>query len=193
MGNEKLLIHVGSTSEHKIAAVRAACEELCLQAEIVGVAVPSGVNEQPYGLIETRCGAYGRAYLARRANGSADIYVGIESGVFPLYDEGWRGGTYPGEHVDAAIVTVVDRGTYADHAISSGSSVVSADVEEARRRGFDKHTVSSVTHERTGCSATDSTPHYTGGRVHRKECLQQAVKIALSQCLTWRERKAGDE
>lgn len=180
-------IVVGSTSKHKIAAVRDACEALGITAEVFGYQALSAVNEQPYGPIETRCGAYARASQAWQHAGPVDAAVGIESGVFPLHDEGWLGGSHPGEYIDAAVVAI-RADEYAEFAMSAGHAVEPADVNEARRRGFDKHTVSSVTRERTGCDATDSTPHYTGDRVARRELLAQAVKIGLAQ---WLKSRSG--
>lgn len=187
----KLLIHVGSTSEHKIGAVRAACEELCLHVEIVGFPAPSGVNEQPYGIEETAYGAGARALGAwNYGPHRPDLSIGIESGIVCLQKEEREGIKH--QFVDMAVVVLRGPMGMTFPAMAAGHSVDPSDVEVARLRGFNQHTVSSITRERTGCSATDSTPHYTGGRVHRKECLQQAVKIALSQWLAWRERKAGD-
>jgi non-canonical (house-cleaning) NTP pyrophosphatase len=182
---DKLLIHVGSTSEHKLAAVRGACEDLCLRAEVAGFPTASGVNEQPEGVEEAFSGASTRALGAWRAvNATPVISVGIESAIVKTHSileyqtENW---------VDAAVVIVYDA-PHRFQALSAGHAIDTIDVEEARWRGFDKHTVSSVTRERTGCDPNDSTPVYTGGRVTRVECLRQAVKIALAQWLTWRER-----
>ena len=91
-----------------------------------------------------------------------------------------------GTYFDFAIVVVRAPFRQLFHAISAGHEVATHDVETARGRGFDKHTVSSVTRERTGCDATDSTPHYTGDRVRRAELLRQAVKIAIAEWLTFR-------
>lgn len=176
----KIKVIVGSTSKHKIEAVRDACRMLGIYAHVDGCAARSGVNEQPFGLIETRCGAYARAFGAEGHDLTADVAIGIESGIVELHDPAWRGGTHPGEYVDMAVVAVRAK-SYASATISAGHAVSADDVNEARRRGFDKHTVSSVTRERTGCDATDSTPHYTGGWVTRRECLAQAVKVALAQ------------
>jgi hypothetical protein len=64
---------------------------------------------------------------------------------------------------------------------SAGMPVNYGDVEVARERGFDKHTVASVTAERTGCDPNDATPHYTGGRMTRADLLKQAVKLTVAQ------------
>jgi non-canonical (house-cleaning) NTP pyrophosphatase len=185
-------IVIGSTSIHKIGAVQDACAALQIHAEVRGYAAKSNVNEQPYGPIETRCGAHNRAGEAWRNRIVGEVVaIGIESGVFPLHDPGWLGGSHPGEYIDAAIVVAMGYGVSVA-ALASGHSVDPSDVEIARLRGFDRHTVSSVTRERTGCDATDSTPLYTGGKVGRRECLAQAVKIALASLLVQTGRMRRD-
>jgi hypothetical protein len=51
----KMNITVGSTSIHKLDAVRQACEKLKLEVIINGVKAPSGQNEQPVGFEENLC------------------------------------------------------------------------------------------------------------------------------------------
>lgn len=51
------------------------------------VAVPSGVNDQPYTSQETLQGACNRALAARRAVPTAEYWVGIEGGVEPFDDD----------------------------------------------------------------------------------------------------------
>jgi len=184
---DKILIRVGSLSEHKIGAVRDACEALKIDAEIVGIAAKSGVNEQPFGAFETTYGAKARANDAWRSGGSVpDIAIGIESGIIPLVDPHREG--VDEEYVDCAFVCL-RAGEYRILTQSAGHMVDPQDIREARRRGFDKNTVSSVTRERTNCDATDSTPWYTDGMISRKECIQQAVKIALAQFLAEERRE----
>lgn len=71
---------VGSTNPVKIAAVRAVLERAGVNARIEGVAVASGVSEQPVGDAETIRGATQRARAALDATG-ADLAVGLEGGV----------------------------------------------------------------------------------------------------------------
>src|SRR5687767_12137229 len=96
--NAKLLIHVGSKSEHKLAAVRGALEDLCIPADVHGFGCPSGINEQPDGLAETRRGAESRADGAWESGTvTPDISVGIESGIIDNDD---------GVYFDFAVVVV---------------------------------------------------------------------------------------
>ena len=74
-------IVVGSTSVHKLEALREACKQLgWCDVEVVGVKATSGVNEHPYGFQETYVGALNRACDAKKQT-AGDVYIGIESGV----------------------------------------------------------------------------------------------------------------
>jgi inosine/xanthosine triphosphatase len=79
------LIAVGSANPVKIGAVRAVFGAVLPTATIDGVAVPSGVSDQPFGDEETIRGARARAFAARDAM-AADIGVGIEGGVVEQQD-----------------------------------------------------------------------------------------------------------
>ncbi len=72
---------VGSTNPVKVAAVRAVLARCAASVVVHGVAVPSGVPDQPWGDEETRAGAAGRARAAMQADASADLAVGLEGGV----------------------------------------------------------------------------------------------------------------
>lgn len=73
-------IAVGSTNPVKIGAARAAFAHVAPNATVEGIAVPSGVSDQPWGDDETIRGAITRAHAARIAL-DADWGVGIEGGV----------------------------------------------------------------------------------------------------------------
>jgi inosine/xanthosine triphosphatase len=55
--------------------------------EIVGIAVASGVNDQPMTQLETLQGAINRVHNARDAMPDADFHIGIEGGIQPVGDE----------------------------------------------------------------------------------------------------------
>ena len=80
------LVAVGSTNPVKIGAVRAVLARLAPVASVEGIAVESGVPDQPWGDDETIRGALARAHAARAAL-DADWGIGIEGGVV----EGERG------------------------------------------------------------------------------------------------------
>ncbi len=71
---------VGSTNSVKIAAVIAVLERSGSGARVRGLAVPSGVRDQPEGDAETIRGATQRARAALQAS-DADFGIGIEGGV----------------------------------------------------------------------------------------------------------------
>ncbi len=74
------LVAVGSTNPVKLGAVRAVLQQLAPGAGVEGVAVASGVPDQPMGDAQTIAGATNRAHAARAAL-DADLGVGIEGGV----------------------------------------------------------------------------------------------------------------
>lgn len=78
-------IVVASTNPVKQEAVRRAFARMFPQEawEILGVAVPSGVGDQPLSDAETLRGALNRARAARAAHPEAAYWVGIEGGVQP--------------------------------------------------------------------------------------------------------------
>jgi inosine/xanthosine triphosphatase len=82
-------VAVGSTNPVKVGAARTMVQRLAPRAEVVGVAVPSGVPDQPWGDDETLRGAIARARAARAVH-DADLGIGIEGGVVAEADGGVR-------------------------------------------------------------------------------------------------------
>jgi len=76
-------VRVGSVNEPKLAAVRSAIGAYAPDAKIEGVAVTSGVPEQPVGFEEIICGARNRAAGAWSGS-SCDLAVGIEDGLVAI-------------------------------------------------------------------------------------------------------------
>lgn len=76
-------VRVGSANGPKIAAVREALRPFAPAAEVEGVAVASGVPEQPVGWEEIVAGARERARAARAAGG-CDLAVGLEDGLVAI-------------------------------------------------------------------------------------------------------------
>ena len=85
----KLVVAVGSENPVKVNSVRNAFAANFPEAslEVVGYSVPSGVDDQPWGDVQTRQGALNRAENALGAHclahGGAppDYAVGLEGGV----------------------------------------------------------------------------------------------------------------
>lgn len=80
---------VGSTNPVKIAAVRAVLALVARDAHCDGMAVNSGVPDQPWGDEETQRGAEARARTAL-AIGDAELAIGLEGGVVALEGGGVR-------------------------------------------------------------------------------------------------------
>jgi len=76
-------VAVGSTNPVKVGATERVVAEH-FEAEVTGVAVDSGVPEQPRGRQETVTGAENRAARALEAEPEAAYGVGIEGGVAAL-------------------------------------------------------------------------------------------------------------
>src|SRR5688500_3359119 len=80
MTQQPLSVAVGSLNPVKISAARLALQRAGFTFEIQGIAVPSGVTEQPIGVDEITRGARQRALNARVAL-TATWGVGMEGGV----------------------------------------------------------------------------------------------------------------
>ncbi|MEP6999016.1 MAG: inosine/xanthosine triphosphatase [bacterium] len=74
------LVAVGSMNPVKIGAALAVIQRLASHARVEGIAVASGVPDQPWSDEETIRGALARAHAARSAL-DADWGIGIEGGV----------------------------------------------------------------------------------------------------------------
>jgi len=73
---------VGSTNPVKVESVRRAFERAFGQSPCIqGLAVPSGVADQPLTDEATRTGARNRARAVRQQQPEADFWVGVEGGV----------------------------------------------------------------------------------------------------------------
>ncbi|MBW2286245.1 MAG: DUF84 family protein [Deltaproteobacteria bacterium] len=96
-------VRVGSRNEPKIAAVRSAMAAYAPSVEVCGVAVDSGVPEQPVGFEEIVQGARNRAAAAQRS-GDCDLAVGIEDGLVALPAVAATAGT-PHLNIGCAVVS----------------------------------------------------------------------------------------
>lgn len=168
-----LNVVVGSTSRHKLDAIRNACAELGIDADVLGVRTISGQHEQPSGLDETIAGALRRANEAQKAE-SGSTAIGIESGIII--------NRFPIEVViDLAVVVILTPEGKRIITTSAGIEFPSQDASTAFGRGFSTTTVGSVIAERTGCDPTDPHAYLTNGKVSRAKLLTDAVVAALAQ------------
>ncbi len=95
-------VRVGTMNAPKLEAVRAAFAAFAPQVQIDGIAVASGVSDQPVGFEEIIRGARNRASLAA-ASSECDFGVGIEDGLvaLPIPDSG----SNPHMNIGCAAVT----------------------------------------------------------------------------------------
>ena len=86
-------IAIGSTNPTKVEAARRAAAKVWPEDEVVVVAVPSGVGEQPISDDETIQGAVNRTRSTLAAVDGAAIGMGVEGGVqdtpFRMFVGGW--------------------------------------------------------------------------------------------------------
>ncbi len=83
-GNVRTVV-VGSSNPVKVAAVAAVFARLSPEVSVHGVAVDSGVPDQPWGDAQTIAGARTRALTALR-DPAVDLAIGIEGGVVDMDD-----------------------------------------------------------------------------------------------------------
>ena len=163
---------VGSTNPVKIAAVRAVLERAGVNARIEGIAVASGVSEQPFGDAETIRGATQRARAALEATG-ADLAVGLEGGVV---EEGGRMRT-------CAWASVVGR----DGRVGVGGSLamtLPAPVAALVRDGVELgHAMDRVTGAHDTKRGVGAVGILTAGLVDRQRAYESLVAYALAPFL----------
>jgi inosine/xanthosine triphosphatase len=162
-----LSVRVGSTNPVKVKAVRDVLSRFYDALEVEGVAVASGVPEQPRGK-EVLRGAVERAKAAR---GEGDLGIGIEAGVFRLGEEEAT--------LDVQYCAMADATGWVTVGHGSGFAYppeVVADLEAGR-------TVSEAMERVTGLSnigqGTGAIGYLTGGVLERRELTAQAVMAAF--------------
>jgi inosine/xanthosine triphosphatase len=164
---------VGSTNPVKIAAVRAVLERAGSRAQVDGMAVSSGVNDQPFGDAETIRGATQRARAVLDAS-DADFAVGLEGGV--VDDDGVMR--------TCAWASVVAR----DGRIGTGGSLamplpvrVAALVRDGVELGHAMDRVTGAHDTKRGAGAVGIL---TAGLVDRQRAYEALVTYALAPFLT---------
>ncbi len=170
-------IAVGSMNPVKVGAARAALAHAAPNATIEGVAVPSGVRDQPWGDDETIRGAVARAHAARAAL-DADWGVGIEGGVI---DEG---GTKVRTCAWAAIVDREGREGVGGSLSLELPSRVAVLVRGGMELG---HAMDAVTGERNVKHGVGAVGILTAGLVTRQGAYETLVAYALVPFLDFGE------
>jgi inosine/xanthosine triphosphatase len=164
---------VGSTNPIKIAAVRTVLARAGARAQVDGIAVPSGVSDQPFGDAETIRGATQRARAVLKVS-DADFAVGLEGGVI---DE-------DGVMRTCAWAAVVAR----DGRVGTGGSLaltlparVAALVREGVELGRAMDRVTGGHDTKRGAGAVGIL---TAGLVDRQRAYEALVAYALAPFLT---------
>ncbi len=167
-------VMVGSTNPVKIAAVRAVLGRCVSDLVVDGVAVPSGVPDQPWGDGETRAGAIARARAALAADPAADLGVGLEGGVVREPDGSVR---------TCAWAAIVDRAGE----VSTGGSLamplppgVVTLLDSGVELGHAMDQVARTTGTKHGRGAVGLL---TGGLISRQAAYEPLVTYALARWL----------
>ena len=171
---QAITIAVGTTSKHKLGAVKRACEQFGISpVDVVGCETHSRVNAQPIDPNESVTGAWNRADQARAAFPEAAFWIGIESGVFLAR-----------QHkifLDLAVIVLLMKDGSFVAATSPGIIFDEASVAEAESQGFETTTVGSVIAKNHGCDPTDPHTALTNGKLTRTDTLVQGIIAAFSQ------------
>jgi len=164
---------VGSTNPVKVAAAAAVLARAGCGAQVEGIAVASGVSDQPVGDAETIRGATQRARAALAVS-HADLAIGIEGGVVDDAD-GMR---------TCAWAAVVSR----DGRVGVGGSLamalptrVAALVRDGMELGLAMDRVTGGHDTKRGAGAVGIL---TAGLVHRQGAYESLVTYALAPFLT---------
>ena len=164
---------VGSKNPVKIAAVRAVLERAGCPASVEGLAVASGVADQPVGDAETIRGATQRARAAVDASG-ADLGIGLEGGV--VEEEGFMR--------TCAWAAVVSR----DGRVGVGGSlamILPDRVASLVRDGVELgHAMDRVTGEHNTKHKAGAVGILTAGLVDRQRAYEWLVTYALAPFLS---------
>lgn len=166
-------VAVGSHNPVKVAAVRSALATAGIDAEVVGIQVPSGVAEQPLSLAETERGATERAHNARAAL-DAEWGVGMEGGV-------WFDGEGNGWLSNVVVIVTADGRVSRIH----GGQVLLPPAVATRVRAGEE--LGPVMDELTGVANSKqklgAVGFLTGGVVRREDSFRDEVGRALAPLL----------
>ena len=161
-----MLIIVGTTSALKLLAAQAAFQ----YAMIEGVKTSSGVPEQPLEE-QTEQGARNRLREAKLLRPNAEMYVGIENGIFFEY----------GHYVDKAVIVLENKAGEQHVEYSTGVVFPTMCFLDAKRQGFDNITVGQVMFD-AGIVQKKDDPHADlGDKTSRLDLLTDTITEASNQ------------
>lgn len=166
-------VAVGSHNPVKVGAARAVIVRLHPSAEVTGVAVASGVPDQPWGDEETIAGARTRARAACAA-GDAALGIGIEGGVVSHAD---------GRVRTCAWVAAVTRDGR-EGIGGSLSMILPRDVGELVRGGMELgHAMDAVSGTHNVKQGVGAVGLLTHGLVTRQQAYEVLIAYALAPLL----------
>ena len=167
--SKSLNVIVASLNPAKLDAVHKAFSAVFNRPVTVeGVAVASGVREQPLSCAETLTGARTRVENARQAKLEADYWVGLEAGIEGEFAFAWMvisNGSQVGESRSATLPL---------------PTAVLAGIAEGKELGtvMDEQFGTTNIKQKGGAMAL-----LTNGRLSRSDVYQQALILALSRFL----------
>ncbi|OHA58507.1 MAG: hypothetical protein A2571_01890 [Candidatus Vogelbacteria bacterium RIFOXYD1_FULL_44_32] len=167
-------IIIGSTSERKIDIARKILtEQLSLSTDlhIEGYKSNSGVPDTPYDK-QTFDGSKNRAEDAKNNIPSADMWVGLESGLVEryghIYEEAW------------CTIFTKDETFYG---YSSGLKVPDFILGEMKKLNKEHCDVMAILEEKYGNLPNDTWGTYSGGMIAREVSLEEALRNTLIQII----------
>lgn len=165
-------IIVGTKNPTKLSIVESVFTEIMSPTvlEVLGHNAPSGVPEAPHDK-QTYDGALNRANACREL-GSADYYVGIESGIVKRYGEVF-------EEAWAAIIPAGD-----EPLIGYSSGLMLPKIVAERMSNGEMHNEIMADYDKLFKLPNDNRDtwsRYTGGNISREVSLSEAVRNALIQ------------
>jgi inosine/xanthosine triphosphatase len=166
------VIAVGSTNPTKVGAVRRMVAQAWPQAEVVALAVASGVGEMPGSDAEGRAGARERANAAQRASG-ADLAIGLEGAV----QDGPEGMVICNW---AAVIARDGRESVANGGRLLLPPCIAREIRQGRELGpiMDRYTGEANSKQHQGAAG-----FLTRGLITREQAFELAVAFALAPFL----------
>lgn len=158
------LVYMSTTSALKHAAVARAMRRAGMPVRVDGAKVESGVNEQPMTIEETYEGAINRQAALRRLNQPAAYYATVESGQHPVHKN---------HSLFGCNVVVIEP-------LGQPEKVhISLDIEFPQDM-LDKvpsiyPDLGVLVQEEYGATEKDPYPYFAGGRLTRRETIENAM------------------
>ncbi len=162
-----VVVHVGTDNPVKVRAVRRVLEDLFDRVRVRGVAVTTGVPEQPV----DQQAAVGAMNRARAAITDADFGVGIEAGL--LWDAS------VGDYLDVQYCAVVDRGGRVTLGHGPGFEYPAAVIARVKAGKTVSQAMAELTGVRDIGSKFGAIGYLTERRMDRDTLTEAAVLMAM--------------